>query len=254
LKPILIILFTISSFAQQDSLSLLDTAFRKNSSTVMLRFLEAWSADSRPDTSSTDNLQLRTEVSLIYRVFYKPRDYDTLQRGVQPGTLSKRFYLIQNQQKVVLFDNTRFVNAYSNRLERMLQKAETVTLSDFRPALMFDSASVLYLDSKHKDALRLFLESQFDSDSNIQTVDFQRNPAVMDKAKFLSRFFRLYISHWGDHWLIETPPFVSSIFMDRQCTTAQVHYRVHLLFGTATLKKQNRRWILMNNRIEDILE
>ena len=122
MKSLLIVLFTVSSFAQQDSLSLLNTAFRENSDAAMLRFLEAWSADSRPDTSSTDDLQLRGEVHRIYRLFYSPKDYDTLHFGVQPGTLSKRFYLIQNQQKVVLFENARFVNAYSDRLEKLLPK------------------------------------------------------------------------------------------------------------------------------------
>jgi hypothetical protein len=229
----------------------LETAYSRRSYELLRQFLDDWSYICRPDTSRFSRSKLFREVYDAYEAFYEPKNYDSLFLKTDARSLTSLKYLVvQDRLTVLVVDDKKFAFFSLVNQDAALRKAKKVIITDFCPFLKTSSSKPLYLTERYKKIISSFLESQWNSEGRIETVhDIGTKDRVLDKVRFLKKFMRIYPSHWGDFWIVETEPYVDSIVIDSTFDVAVIYYSINSQIGECRLKKESNKWVIMRDSI-----
>ncbi|HKG08063.1 MAG TPA: hypothetical protein VKB19_16485 [Pedobacter sp.] len=152
----------------------------------------------------------------------------------------KRYDTGQNDQLIEYWGPYGLV--YPDTLEKLVQ-----SVVNFRPRVTQTSGTMLYLHDKYHKALTDFL-----GNSNIpfgQNGPAQIGQAIGEsksKMMFLGNFVKIYLSHWGNSWDLQTPPIVSKMTFDKNLKYVKVDFTMVYEGGSAFLGFENGKWNLIS--------
>ena len=93
-----------------------------------------------------------------------------------------------------------------------------------------------------------YLEGDIKIDS-AQTGIYPERPVQGESWSRVGQWINLLEPHWRNKWIFRSFPTVSGILIDKKRTQAVVKYGIHNGGGIARYRKEGKKWILIESRI-----
>ena len=251
--------FQLATTAQYQA-TLLNKAYKSNSSKKFKLFLDRWSKSSTPISSKALSKQDDTikMVYELYTAFYQPKDLSPLgvPEGGNAAYANASYLVIQDNIKYAVenalpvFGTTDSEQPDYNKLDETINSSKAVPkiIKNFRPKVDFETTKILSLTAYYDSALSRFLK--------IKPSTAPKNAALQNqlehdekKEHFLSQYLVMIKRHWGQYWDIISYPEASQITLDRSLHYAVINYRFSGKAGIAYYKKNEGKWMLVGSRI-----
>lgn len=228
----------------------LDSAYSHNSADQLKEIFERWAGQSRP--FGTNELKLKPEFEKyayeIFEDFFTPKSISRVGHSEFGDSVYNdiEYTFVQNEVLIGIYNKLVFNTFNSFKEPKPLSEFKLV---DFRPRVKVPNAKVIYLDEFTKSLINDFLKSKFTPIGE----DNLMNPASAEgdsrqRLDFINKYARIYPSHWGDSWKIETCPTVSIRF-NKSLTKAAVDFRLFYQGGTALYERINNKWKLKKSSL-----
>jgi hypothetical protein len=210
----------LARLESQIATDLLDEAFVEKSDEKLVEFLDMWSGTLGPMTCELfeGKEAMEQEAYRLYGAYYDP--FNLVQYGDNEwgGELYTEFGYIVAQ--------TRFA-AETNEGDR-------ITYENFRPAIGFDNAKVLYLTDGYQAILDNFLD--------------QSQEDVWERYEFLRTRLPITPGHWGG-WHFVTHPEVGLAQFQPDLQSALIYFRIIYQGGESTVVKDSEDWKLAESHL-----
>jgi hypothetical protein len=256
-----------------DSDSLLDTFFNNWAATIKPLSQESYNSLDEGSKETYD----------VVRAFYNPEYLyesewsDSLYKDV-------KYYILRSQIRVCMTDSIQFctkaksdsitmanlqlkaqtnknlyskdfINADGSLTKRSLKyfkdppkysKSTTTiikTIQNFYPQISSNGKGILYLTDNYEKLLNKFIGFDFETDNNLMSPSTSERDSEK-KQDFLEKNIKIFASHWGEHWEIETAPVVTDVIFNKEFSLAIVEFSVIYQGGLALLRKVDNKWIV----------
>jgi hypothetical protein len=106
----------------------------------------------------------------------------------------------------------------------------------------------LVLTSKRMQELGEFLEKDVTVE-NAATGIYPERPVRGESWRLVGQWINLMEPHWRNRWIFRSFPSVSGILIDKKRTQAVINYKIHNGGGIARYRKEGKKWVLVESRI-----
>lgn len=106
----------------------------------------------------------------------------------------------------------------------------------------------LVLTTKRMQDLTDYLEKDLKTEST-QTGTYPDRPVRGESWKMVGGWINLMEPHWRNRWIFRSFPTVGGILIDKKRTQAVVKYGIHNGGGIARYRKEGKKWVLVESRI-----
>ena len=214
---------SLTDFPEVTPVGLLEAAYEKQSTELLLEFFEQWHQNIKPKTDA----QLAQESDTIqatYAIFQNFYDPFNLSKFGDPEVgndfyASTKYLIVQNEVYI------RFANETTER-----------SVTNFRPFVCFENAKVIYLREDYAELLNQFLSEELEHDE------------ILKRLVFLNTYTKIVHGHWFG-WHLITHPEISGIEFNSDLTQADVYFRIVYEGGDANFRKQDRDWKMTSSRM-----
>ena len=206
----------------------LEDAFRTSSAEKLASFLRKWHDWVPPRDLEEINDPLERELYSVFKDFFNPFALNTIAGGEGYADVIETY----ERAKYIIVQNT---------LRFQVGETGTRTITDFRPAVTFANADVLYLTPAYREALVAFLEADNTSDG----IDVD---STVERVQFLNRYVGFHIAHWSG-WDLATPPTVELIQLNETNTMADVTFSVLSDGGVTAMERTGDEWQITDTGI-----
>lgn len=232
----------------------LESAYKKNSDSLLEKFLTKWSNDLKPNFP--DNSFANDTIKNVYEIyteFYKPFDLLKLGNWEWENELNSKskFALVQNKlyYSIVSLDS---LNESKSKYESEIKKEQIIkkdSIIDFRPKLSFENHNILYLTPEYKTALNKFLGTQSTKFGKPNIMSVSRPKKESEKRhKFIRPYLPVLHGHWGGYWNIETSPTIYGFYLNKNLNQAKILFVVGYQGGESFLEKENGKWVIKESK------
>ena len=125
-------------------------------------------------------------------------------------------------------------------------------IDNFRPNVGSLYQKQLILTLKYKTLISKFLGNEYHKSSDNLMSTAKVSGVSKSKLQFIEQKIKIFPSHWGEKWLINTFPEVTSIAFDQSFNYAKIKYTIVYQGGQAILKKENGIWKLVSAELTSI--
>ena len=206
----------------------LEDAFRTSSAEKLASFLRKWRDWVPPRDVEEINDPLERELYSVFQDFFNPFGLNTI-AGSEGYT-----------DVIETCERAKYI-IVQNTLRFQVGETTTRTITDFRPAVTFDNADVLYLTPAYCEALVAFLEA--DNTSDAIDVD-----STFERVQFLNRYVSVHVGHWSE-WELATPPTVELIQLNETTTMANVTFSILSDGGVTAMERTGEGWQITDTGI-----
>ena len=260
-------------------------AYIINSDDRIKAYFEEWNKSYSTNYPLLNNDTIKA-IYEIFDAFYTPREMKRIGKSEWGDSIyiTPKYLLVQNTiyYSVLLksnhyydsiLSNSYYVNNYNDTMFlsnlratdsihyfQMLQNwkyddsRETETcIKDFRPKTIYPDDEILYEDRKYYPKIAKYLGYlHFDFGFPNLMSPAQPKRSNRNKQDFLNPYLVVWHGHWGGYWHITSHPLVWKIILENDLETADVHFLVVYQSGTATLKKEEGVWKLIESELTGI--
>lgn len=219
-------------------------AYKTQSPGKLDTFFQRWAAETPPlsDAAIARLDDTRRNVYAVFRAFYTPQDLRRLGGSEWgDGIYQKVHYLLL--QDLIYFG---IVDTIASDPDQTTRPKTLDSITDFRPALAFDSPKMVVLTPSYDSLLNHFLGDEHRPLGSGSIMSPASAKAESKKRQtFLDKTIRIWYGHWGGYWQLNSYPYASTIVFDRQFRFAVVNFRMVYEGGYAYFKKENGQWVLI---------
>lgn len=229
----LILFFTLNiGISQNELYILLDNSYINKDNDSLNCFFDLWEQDSNYNNntnqgnSSSDTIN---DIINLYSAFINSFENEIHENYSE-------YFIVQNLL-IWEFDELCF----DSKTKQYFYFKDSIV--DFKPNILLKNRKVLYSIPKYTNVIKTFLGDQNSADNlmapNVPILDTKsRNEWIDNKVK-------VYLSHWGDYWNIESEPYIIKIELKNTSDSANILYSYRYSGGHALFKKVNNKWILI---------
>jgi len=267
-------------FAQSQE-ELLYKAYETKSYELLDKFFENWRKEKTPITKAEYQslTEIEKDVYDLFYEFYFPKnttnlslsdfEYDYYTKVKYFVILSKIYYsvlisdnydsLVRIHLKDFLIDTAKHFNPFdiNKNNEFGLLSAYAIdclfrecsiedSIYNFRPLIRDTTAGILFFDKNYDSLISKFIGDnivQLGTDNIMQTA--HAKGISEEKINFLLPYIYIMASHWGNTWVIETSPVVSSILFSHDRLSARIEYYYPYHSNLSYYKKINGKWVFL---------
>ncbi len=256
------LLFQLGTTAQYQA-TLLNKAYKANSSVKLKLFLDRWCISSSALSSKILNKQNDTVKMVydLYSAFYQPKDLSRLgvPEGGNAAYAHADYLVIQDNINYAVVETLPIYSSTGNNMPDFSilngiindNKVVIKTVKNFRPKVDFEKTKILSLTAYYDSAISRFLKANTISNKVALSNNMQEHD--VKKEQFLSQYLVMVKRHRGQFWDIISYPEASQITFDRTLQYAAVNYRFSGKEGIAYYKKSDGKWNHVGSKIMNSL-
>lgn len=284
----LMFLFGNSSLFAQPQEELLYNAYEKKSYELLDKFFENWKNEK---TSITDSEyqklnDVEKDVYDLFYVFYLPKNTTNLSLNEYEYTYytkvkyfiihSKIHYhilisdnydsLVRVKVKDFLIDTTKHFNPFNPNTKDSPNLLDMYamdclywecsikdSIQDFRPFIRDTTVGILFFNKYYENLISKFIGGDIVplGTDNIMQPAYAEGISE-EKINFLLPYIYTMANHWGNAWVIETSPYVSSIFFSHDRLSARIEYYYPYHSNLSYFQKINGKWVFMRDEMSGV--
>jgi hypothetical protein len=283
-----VFLFVSSTSYAQSQEELLYGAYETNSYELLDKFFENWRKEKTPITTLEYQRlnDIEKDVYDLFYEFYFPKNtanlrlsdfeytyytnvkYFVIKNKIHYHVLTSDNYdsLVRANLKDFSIDSTKHFNPFeANKKDEsdFLNMHATDCLywectikdsiRDFEPFIKDTSAGILFINKYYFDLISKFIGGNMVplGTDNIMQPAYAKGSSK-EKIEFLLPYIYIMACHWGNCWIIETSPVVSSIFFSHDRLSARIEYSYPYHSNLSYFQKINGKWVFVRDEMNGV--
>jgi hypothetical protein len=212
---------------EDEILALLEAAYSSRSTQQLEILLKQWHQTVPPVDPGEVAQQSDTVQALyaIYQQFYDPFNLNKYGANGRQPEIGNNFY--RGTPYVIVQDSVRYGTGERYELPAF-------TLKRFRPKVVFDETTTLYLTGEYANALSKFLSPE------------KAWEELNRRLQFLNSRLKIVPGHWIG-WHFVTHPEVRSIMFEENLQKATLFFRIRYEGGEAIFERTDSGWQMISS-------
>ncbi len=219
----------IEPSTENEILASLEIAYCSRSTQQLENLLKRWHQSFPPVDPGEIAQQSDTVQALyaIYQQFYDPFNLNKYGMNARQLEVGNNFY--RGTPYVIVQDSIRYGIENGNELPKFI-------LRRFRPKVVFDQTTTLFLTGEYATALSKFLSQE------------KGQEELNRRLQFLNSKLKIVPGHWGG-WHYITHPEVSSVIFEKNLQKATVYFRIRYQGGEAIFERTSSGWQMISSTL-----